>query len=222
MVKEWILFAISFIKLLSLWIYAARTHFWHLNLTFWRSAANWEFSVTFWEKWYFFALGLGPNNGPKLARKNPWTFITITYIHSSSWHCRVVVRRMPSSSRRCPSPLTAVDFWRLVYDHHSYCIVMLNEVDKADEVSQWNRIRNLYNVIILELILCKVFCFHRMKFTFWWCRLLMKNCNNTFYILICICKRKLVNTTSWLFCRFNWPSQVSTQPLFNRRYFGRQ
>ncbi|KAK3091539.1 hypothetical protein FSP39_020606 [Pinctada imbricata] len=38
-----------------------------------------------------------------------------------------------------PLPLTAVDFWRLIYDHNSYCIVMLNEVDKADEtcVAYW-------------------------------------------------------------------------------------
>jgi len=32
-------------------------------------------------------------------------------------------------------PNTVVDFWRLVCDHNSYCIVMLNEIDKSDKVS---------------------------------------------------------------------------------------
>ncbi|CAG5120854.1 unnamed protein product, partial [Candidula unifasciata] len=35
-----------------------------------------------------------------------------------------------------PLPNTVIDFWRLVYDHKSYCIVMLNEVEKNDETCQ--------------------------------------------------------------------------------------
>lgn len=35
-----------------------------------------------------------------------------------------------------PLPNTVIDFWRLVYDHGVSAIVMLNEIDKADEVSR--------------------------------------------------------------------------------------
>lgn len=35
-----------------------------------------------------------------------------------------------------PLPNTVVDFWRLVYDHNSYCIVMLNEMSGKDETCE--------------------------------------------------------------------------------------
>ncbi|XP_071118953.1 receptor-type tyrosine-protein phosphatase mu-like isoform X3 [Haliotis cracherodii] len=35
-----------------------------------------------------------------------------------------------------PLPNTVADFWRLVYDHHSFCIVMLNEIDDKDETCE--------------------------------------------------------------------------------------
>ena len=48
-----------------------------------------------------------------------------------------------------PLPETQVDLWRLVYDHHIKCIIMLNELDASDEV--W-------------LIICKKILFqHRLN-----------------------------------------------------------
>ena len=35
---------------------------------------------------------------------------------------------------QAPMPSTVVDFWRMIYDHDSYSIVMLNDMEAFDEV----------------------------------------------------------------------------------------
>ena len=48
-----------------------------------------------------------------------------------------------------PLPNTATDFWRLVHDHNVSCIVMLNEVDEADEVTMLDSSRICWKMLII-------------------------------------------------------------------------
>ncbi|GFN95135.1 receptor-type tyrosine-protein phosphatase t, partial [Plakobranchus ocellatus] len=55
-------------------------------------------------------------------------YINAVYLNSYVKRDQLLVTQMPL-------PDTVTDFWRLVYDHKSHCIVMLNEVETNDDVS---------------------------------------------------------------------------------------
>ena len=55
-----------------------------------------------------------------------------------------------------PMPNTVADFWRLLYDYHSDTVVMLNEFDRNDKVSQlelFSRSATTEKIIINKKIL---------------------------------------------------------------------
>ncbi|RUS88217.1 hypothetical protein EGW08_004049, partial [Elysia chlorotica] len=55
-------------------------------------------------------------------------YINAVYLNSYVKRDQLLVTQMPL-------PDTVFDFWRLIYDHRSHCIVMLNEVETNDDVS---------------------------------------------------------------------------------------
>ncbi|XP_035826839.1 receptor-type tyrosine-protein phosphatase alpha [Aplysia californica] len=56
-------------------------------------------------------------------------YINAVFLNSYCQKDQLLVTQMPL-------PNTVVDFWRLVYDHGSYCIVMLNEVETNDDTCE--------------------------------------------------------------------------------------
>ncbi|XP_041359099.1 receptor-type tyrosine-protein phosphatase T-like isoform X2 [Gigantopelta aegis] len=57
-------------------------------------------------------------------------YINAVYINSYQKKDAYIVTQMPL-------PNTVIDFWRLIYDHHSSSIVMLNEIDKDETCEQY-------------------------------------------------------------------------------------
>ncbi|KAK3787252.1 hypothetical protein RRG08_055974 [Elysia crispata] len=56
-------------------------------------------------------------------------YINAVYLNSYVKRDQLLVTQMPL-------PDTVIDFWRLIYDHKSHCIVMLNEVETNDDTCE--------------------------------------------------------------------------------------
>ncbi|CAL1529511.1 unnamed protein product [Lymnaea stagnalis] len=56
-------------------------------------------------------------------------YINAVFLNSYCKKDQLLVTQMPL-------PNTVIDFWRLVHDHKSYCLVMLNEVEKNDDTCE--------------------------------------------------------------------------------------
>ncbi|XP_059158477.1 receptor-type tyrosine-protein phosphatase mu-like [Physella acuta] len=56
-------------------------------------------------------------------------YINAVFLNSYCKKDQLLVTQMPL-------PNTVTDFWRLIYDHKSYCLVMLNEVEKNDDTCE--------------------------------------------------------------------------------------